>query len=69
MLLLVGGFYYVGWTKDLEKRLEMHGDEAVHASDWTSLHKPIKVNGKVIPIKLEYNKSQHEEDDLTRQTM
>ena len=61
VLRLEGGKFYVGKSEDVQKRFQEHRDG--HGSEWTRLHKPIKMEA------IHPNVSAFEEDMKTKEYM
>lgn len=61
VLQLAGGKYYVGKTTDVKNRIEQH--MAGKGSEWTRLHKPVKV------LETRRLKDQYDETNTTKEYM
>jgi hypothetical protein len=60
-LLLEGGYYYVGITKDVLRRFEAHREGT--GASWTKLHKPVEI------VAVEVAKTPFDEDRVVKTLM
>lgn len=61
VLELEGGFYYVGKTHYMRRRLDQHRREGIGGSEWTKLHPPVKMAERhTFYVENEYDEDRHE---------